>query len=257
MERIHAERALVKSEEKYRTLIENLNIGVYRNTGGSHGRFIQANPAMLKIFGYDSLEDFMKISVSDLYQNPEERRLFIEEMLKKGSVKDREIIMQKKDGTPIWASVTANVQYDEDGTIKWIDGVLEDITERRHLEDQLRQAQKMEAVGTLAGGIAHDFNNILTAIIGYGSLLRDEIKKDEHQKQYIDNILTSADRAAILVRSLLAFGRKQKLSIAPANLNHIVLHLQALLLRLIGEDIELETVLTIRGFGGNGRRRTA
>ena len=115
----------------------------------------------------------------------------------------------------------------------------------------------MEAVGTLAGGIAHDFNNILTAIIGYGSLLRDEIKKDEHQKRYIDNILTSADRAAILVRSLLAFGRKQKLSIAPANLNHIVLHLKALLLRIIGEDIELKTVLTIRGFGGNGRRRTA
>ena len=130
------------------------------------------------------------------------------------------------------------------------------ITERRHLEDQLRHAQKMEAVGTLAGGIAHDFNNILTAIIGYGSLLREEIRKDEHPKKYIDNILTSADRAAILVRSLLAFGRKQNLSIAPANLNHIILHLNALLLRIIGEDVELEYRSHIRGFGRNGRRRT-
>ena len=243
VERRDAEEALKESEEKYRTLIENLNIGVYRNTGGPQGRFIQANPAMLKIFGYETPGDFLEIYVSDLYQNPEERRLYIEEVSKKGFVKDREVLMRKKDGTSLWASVTANVQYDEKGVIRWIDGVLEDITERRHLEDQLRHAQKMEAVGTLAGGIAHDFNNILTAIIGYGCLLRDEIKKDEHQKQYIDTILTSADRAAILVRSLLAFGRKQKLSIAPANLNHIVLHLQALLLRLIGEDIELETVL--------------
>ena len=72
--------------------------------------------------------------------------------------------------------MTAKVQYDEAGAIKWIDGVLEDITERKHLEDQLRHVQKMEAVGTLAGGIAHDFNNILTAIIGYGSLLKDEIR---------------------------------------------------------------------------------
>ena len=244
VERTQAEKALADSEEKYRTLIENLNIGVYRNTGGPYGRFIQANPAMLKIFGYENLGDFMEIYVSDLYQNPEERRIFIEEVFKKGSVKDREVPMRKKDGTPIWASVTANVQYDETGTIKWLDGVLEDISERKHLEDQLRHAQKMEAVGTLAGGIAHDFNNILTAIIGYGCLLKDEIKKDEHQKQYIDYILTSADRAAILVRSLLAFGRKQILSIAPVRVNHIVLHLKALLLRIIGEDIALETVLT-------------
>jgi PAS domain S-box-containing protein len=237
-----AEEALKDSEEKYRTLVENVNIGVYRNTLSSQGWFIQANPAMLKIFGYDSFEEFRKIFVSDLYQNPEERRLFIEEIFKNGFVKDKEVRLLKKDGTPIWASVTASIQYDEKGNVKWLDGVLEDITERKLLEDQLRQAQKMEAIGTLAGGIAHDFNNVLTAIIGYGNLLRDKIEEDIHSIKYMDIILASADRAAILVRSLLAFSRKQNLSIEPTDLNQIILQLNTLLLRIIEENIELKII---------------
>jgi PAS domain S-box-containing protein len=243
-ERKIAETALRESEEQYRSLVENIKIGVYRNTGGRHGWFMQANPAMLKIFGYDSFEEFRKIFVSDLYENPEERRVFLEEVLQSGFVKDREIRMHRKDGTPIWISVTASVQYDEKGSMKWIDGVLEDITERKHLEEQLRQAQKMEAIGTLAGGIAHDFNNILTAIIGYGNLLKEELRQDEHLSTYLNNILSSADRAAILVRSLLAFSRKQKLSIEPLDLNTVIVHLKPLLLRIIEESIELKIVLS-------------
>jgi PAS domain S-box-containing protein len=222
--RRQAEEALKESEEEYRTLVENVNIGVFKNTLGSQGWFIQANPAMLKIFGYDSFEEFRKIFVSDLYRNPEERKLYIEELLKNGSVSDKELLLLKKDGIPIWVSVTASLRYDEKGNIKWIDGVLEDITERKHLEDQLRHAQKMEAIGTLAGGIAHDFNNVLTAIIGYGNLLKDKIGKDINSRRYLDTILAAADRAAILVRSLLAFGRKQNLNIEPEDLNEIILN---------------------------------
>jgi PAS domain S-box-containing protein len=240
--RRQAEAALKESEEKYRTLVENVNIGVFRNTLGSQGCFIQANPAMLKIFGYDSFAEFRRIFVSDLYQNPEERSFFIQELLKNGFVNDQELRLIKKDGTPIWASVTASLRYDEKGDIKWIDGVLEDITERKHLEEQLRHAQKMEAIGTLAGGIAHDFNNILTAIIGYGTLLKDKVEKDRHPIKYVDNILASADRAAILVRSLLAFGRKQNLNIQPVDLNYIIMNLNTLLLRVIEENIELKIV---------------
>ena len=241
-ERKETEIALVDSEEKYRTLVENVNIGVYRNSIDPHGWFIQANPAMLKIFGYDSFEDFRRISVSDLYQRSEERALFVEELSEKGFLKDKELKMRKKDGTHIWASVTASIQYDENGGIKWIDGVLEDITERKHLEDQLRHAQKMEAIGTLAGGIAHDFNNVLTAIIGYGSLLKEELGNDTHLRKYMDNILFAADRAAILVRSLLAFSRKQKLSMNLVDLNIIVMHIKSLLSRIIEENIELRIV---------------
>ncbi|MFC1624517.1 PAS domain S-box protein [Candidatus Omnitrophota bacterium] len=136
------EAALKESEEKYRTLFENVNIGVYRNTGGAHGRFLHANPAIVKMFGYDSIEEFMKTPVSALYQNPEERKLFTEKVLRDGFVKNKELRLRKKDGTPIWASVTANVQYDKNGSIKWIDGVVEDITESKHEKEQILLANE-------------------------------------------------------------------------------------------------------------------
>ncbi len=140
--RKRAEAALRDSEEKYRTLVENVNIGVYRNTGGPQGRFIEANPAMLKIFGYDSVEEFMGIAVSDLYQNQDDRKLFIEEITRNGFVNNKELPLRKKDGTPIWVSVNASVQYDENGGIKWMDGVLEDITERRLAEETVRESER-------------------------------------------------------------------------------------------------------------------
>jgi PAS domain S-box-containing protein len=136
--RKEAAEALRDSDEKYRTLVENVNIGVYRNTAGPHGHFIQANPAIAKMFGYDSVDEFMKVRVSDLYQNSEERKLFVEEMLQKGFVKNKELCLRKKDGAPIWASCTAKVHYDTDGNIAWMDGVIEDISERKQVEDQLK-----------------------------------------------------------------------------------------------------------------------
>ncbi len=127
--------------------------------------------------------------------------------------------------------------------------IARDITERRKaeedrvkLENQLRQAQKMEAIGTLAGGVAHDFNNILTAIIGYGSLLRQRMGQDSPFKSYIDDILTAAQRAANLTRSLLAFSRKQEITLRQENLNEIVQRIDKLLLRVIGEDIEFKSI---------------
>jgi PAS domain S-box-containing protein len=239
-------QALRESEEKYRTLVENVSIGVYRNTMGDHGRFLQANRAMVKIFGYDSIDEFMKIHVSDLYQDPGERKLFVEEIRRSGSVKDRELLLRKKDDTPIWVSVTANVEYDDEGNIKWIDGVLEDITLKRRLEEQLRQSQKMEAIGTLAGGIAHDFNNILTAIIGYAGLLKTGVNQDDLLRDYVDEMMISCERASLLTRSLLAFSRKQVMSPKPIDLNKVIKKVEALLIRVIGEDIELRTILAHR-----------
>ncbi|TFG43664.1 MAG: PAS domain S-box protein, partial [Bacteroidia bacterium] len=243
-ERRRAEEALKTSEEKYRTLVENINIGVYRATGDDRGSFIQANPAIMKMFGFDSMEEFMKISVSDLYIGPEQRTHFLDELKKNGYVKDKELRMLKKDGMPIWTSCTANIHYDEHGDIQWIDGVIEDATERKKIEEQLRQSQKMDAIGTLAGGVAHDFNNILTAIIGYGNLLKEDVKKDKHLENYAGQILAAAEKAAFLTQSLLAFGRKQIFNLRPANINEIVGKMETLLLRVIGEDIALKTFLT-------------
>jgi PAS domain S-box-containing protein len=118
-----------------------------------------------------------------------------------------------------------------------------DVSKAKRLEDQLRQAQKMEAIGTLAGGVAHDFNNILTAIIGYGSIVQMKMKPDDPQQAALDQILQSADRAAHLTQGLLAFSRKQVIKPKPVDLNGIVKSVEKLLLRIIGEDIELSSRL--------------
>lgn len=239
-DRKHAEDSLRKSEEKYHTLVDNLSVGVYRTTGGAEGNFLQANPAMMKIFGYDLFDEFVKVPVLSLYQDPADRRSFIDELTRVGYIKDRELAMRRKDGSPIWILCSANAMFDENREIKWIDGVNEDITERKQLEIQLRQAQKMEAIGTLAGGVAHDFNNILTAIIGYGNLLKMKIEEDQSLRYYLDPILSSAEKAAQLTQSLLAFSRKQIIRLQPVSLNEIVDGMGKLLLRVIGEDIELQ-----------------
>jgi nitrogen-specific signal transduction histidine kinase len=126
---------------------------------------------------------------------------------------------------------------------KYIVGVGIDISERKHLEQQLRQSHKMEAVGLLAGGVAHDFNNILTAIIGYGSLAKMNLGAEDPVLTYVDQILLSSERAASLTNSLLAFSRKQIMHRKPVNVNEIIAGIGKLLERIIGEDIDLKTDL--------------
>src|SRR5207248_2277450 len=130
-----------------------------------------------------------------------------------------------------------------DGRLAGILGIGRDVTERLGLEQQLRQAQKMEAVGRLAGGIAHDFNNILTAITGHADLLLEDLGHHDPRRADVDEIRRSADRAAGLTRQLLAFSRQQVLQPKVVDLNALVLDMDKLLRRLIGEDVELATVL--------------
>ena len=121
--------------------------------------------------------------------------------------------------------------------------VFDNITERRKLEEQLRQSQKMEAVGQLAGGIAHDFNNLLTVINGYAELLQNRIDEKSPLRRNVDEIHHAGDRAASLTRQLLAFSRRQVLQPKVLDLNGVISNLEKMLRRLIGEDIELRTLL--------------
>lgn len=245
-ERRRMETALRNSEEKYRTLVDNINVGVFRSTSG-RGQFVQANPAMAKIFGYASVDELIRVEVIDLYQRAGDREKFIGEIHRQGFVRDCPLAMRRMDGTPIWCSVTATAHYDAAGNLEWLDGIMEDITEQKKLEDQLRQSQKMEAIGTFTGGIAHDFNNILTAILGYSNLLRLKINTQEKTLiSYVDQILASSEKAANLTRSLLAFSRKQPIDPKPVDLNDIVNNVQKLLIRVIGEDVEFRTRLAER-----------
>ncbi len=135
-ERRRVENALKESEEKFRSLVENLNVGVYRTNGSINGKFIHANTAIVEMFGYQNLDEFLEVSFSDFYEKPQDHERFVNEIFDQGFVKNREIRLIKKDGSPFWASCTSNAQF-TDGKLKWIDGVIEDITKRKQAEDRL------------------------------------------------------------------------------------------------------------------------
>jgi signal transduction histidine kinase/CheY-like chemotaxis protein len=155
-----------------------------------------------------------------------------------------ELKIVTKTGEERWVDfTTGSIEFDGQPAAL---GTAYDITERKKLEEQFRQSHKMEAVGLLAGGIAHDFNNILTAIIGYGNLVKMKLAANDPLLNYVDQILSSSERAANLTHSLLAFSRKQIINPHPVNINEIIHGVGKLLTRLIGEDIELKMDLEDR-----------
>ncbi len=141
-ERKQAEETLKESEEKYRGLTENINLGIYRNTVGPKGKFIEANPAIIRMFGYRSKKEFLTKNVSDLYQKSENRLRFNSKMLKEGFVRGEELPLKKKDGTPFFGSVSTVAVKDAQGHVLYFDGIIEDITERKRAEDALHESME-------------------------------------------------------------------------------------------------------------------
>jgi len=236
--------ALKDSERKYRTLFEESKDVLY--IGKPDGKLLDINLAGVELFGYDSKVEMLDISIErDLFVNFQERQFCMRALEDQGFIKDYEVVMKKKNGAHVTVLMTAIIDRDETGKLTTYRGIMKDVTEWKRLEQQLFQAQKMEAVGQLAGGIAHDFNNILTAIIGYGNLLKVQMP-DGPLMTYLNHILESADRAAKLIQDLLAFSRRQMISPRLINLNEIVKGIENILSRLIGDDIELSVQFTDR-----------
>ncbi len=127
-----------RQEEQYKTLVNNLNVGVYRNTGGSQGKFLQANPALAHIMGYDSVEDIMSRSASEFHENSADRLKFAKMIEDNGFCQDFELKLLKKDRSPIWVSISAKAHKDDSGALLWIDGILNDFTEAKRAEEQLQ-----------------------------------------------------------------------------------------------------------------------
>ncbi|MRR33786.1 PAS domain S-box protein [bacterium] len=159
-------------------------------------------------------------------------------------VYDTEFRIVLPDGTVKHIKANGVVIRDGDGRAIRMIGLNQDITQQKHMEDQLRQSQKMEAIGQLAGGVAHDFNNILTVIYGYCHMMQASMERDSPYRSKVAQVLAAAERAANLTRSLLAFSRKQEMNQQPVSLNDIIQNVGKLLARIIGEDIQMRTVLS-------------
>ena len=239
-EREKAEEALRNSEERYRRLFERNLAGVFRSTVA--GRILECNQAFARIFGYDSPEELRGVGASDLYMEASERERFLERLRAERTIVGYEERFRRRDGSVAWTLENATLLGDVAGEEGVLEGTMIDITERKNLEEQFRQAQKMEAVGRLAGGVAHDFNNILTAILGYGDLLRASLSGDSPLQEDVEEIRKAAERAATLTRQLLAFSRRQVLTMEVLDLNHLVRDLEKMLRRVIGEDVRIVTL---------------
>ena len=236
-----AEEALRESEERYRDLVENAHDIVFSHD--LNGKYTSVSRAGEQITGYTH-EECLRLNIADTIA-PEYVNKAQEMIAKKVAgekVTAYEIEILAKDGRRVAVEINSKLMY-RDGVPVGVQGIARDMTARKQLEDQLRQSQKMEAIGQLAGGIAHDFNNLLTAINGYSSLALQRMNGNDPTRGYLEEIKKAGDRAANLTRQLLAFGRKQILQPLALNLNDIITDMNKLLRRLIGEDIVLTAKL--------------
>lgn len=204
-------------------------------------RIVKANKAMVAKLGFQQT-DKEKLICYEIFHGTDKPPSFCPHarLLADGRSHSVEADVARLGGENL---IVVSPLHGADGTLQGSIHFARDITERKSLEKQLQHSQKMEAIGTLAGGIAHDFNNILTAIIGFGTLLKMQQFNDESMAGYVDGIITGAERATKLTRSLLTFSRKQEINLKHTNLNDVVAGVQKMLRRLIREDIVLSTRL--------------
>jgi two-component system, cell cycle sensor histidine kinase and response regulator CckA len=240
--RIRGEEALRKSEEMYRSLIAASPDAI--SVIDRSGQVVLGSPKTLELFGVEKDHGLGRSIIE--WVAPEDRpraEAAIRQLLTTGYVPFGEFALKKEDGTLFDAEVHAAPIRLPDGTINGGILITRDMTDRKNLQAQLLQAQKMEAIGTLAGGVAHDFNNILTAIMGYSGFIQNKMPKADPLRTYLQEINNCASKAANVTRSLLAFSRKQSMELQPCSSNMILRDIEKLLRRLVPEDVDLTLAL--------------
>ena len=226
---------------KHRRLFEESLAGAV--VVDADGRLLEANPAALAMLGARSPGDLDQCLFWALCVRPEQRESLLAHVATQGRIDQVELELRRLDGHTAHLFGNLVGVMGQDGRLAEIHGFLIDITEKKRVEAQLRQAQKMDAIGRLAGGVAHDFNNLLSVISGYGELLERELAPGHPGHRRLREIRRATDSATVLTRQLLTFSRHESPQARVLDLNEIVPNAEAMLRRLIGEDIELTTAL--------------
>jgi two-component system, cell cycle sensor histidine kinase and response regulator CckA len=231
------EAALRGSEERYRRFFDEDLAGAFLTR--PDGTIVDCNTAFVRIFGFQSAEQAIGTSAASLYASEDLRASILDRLRRDGKIEALDVELRRHDGGTV--SVISNVVgiFDPDGRLREIKGYVLDNTARKRGEEQLRQGQRIDAVGRLAGGVAHDFNNLLGVISGYNQLLLRNLPEDHVGVRYATEVRKAAERATALTRQLLAFSRRQVMQPRVLDLNAIVMDMKQLLDRLIGEDVEL------------------
>jgi two-component system, cell cycle sensor histidine kinase and response regulator CckA len=239
-ERKAAAEALRENEERFRSIFEAAPVGI--GLVDLEGHTVQTNRVVQEMLGYSD-EEFASVTF-DSFTHPEDvarnRELFDEMSRGERDFFQMEKRFIHKSGSTVWGNLTVSLIRDADGSPAYALGMVENITRRMTLEGQLRQAQKMEAIGRLAGGVAHDFNNLLAVIINCASFMSESLPPDHEFTEDLKDIREAGDRGANLVRQLLAFSRKEIVNPQVVDLNDIVRGIQSLLSRTLGEDVKLD-----------------
>src|SRR3954471_14935197 len=236
LERKRAEDALRESELRNRSLVQSAVYGIYRSS--VEDKFLDVNPALVSMLGYDTRDEVLQLNLArDVYVEPDERARLVHQYKQTEQISGVEVRWKRRDGKPIIVRLSGRAFVDHKGDTVYFEMIAEDVTERRALEEQLRQSQKMEAVGRLAGGVAHDFNNLLTVIRGYSELILSRLAQGDPTQREMEEVKKAADRAAGLTGQLLAFSRRQFVSAKVVDLNAVIMNMDGMLRRLLGEDI--------------------
>ncbi len=231
-----AQEGLRLSEVNFRSLVTNAPYGICRCD--PQGALLDANPALVAMLGYSSAKEMSGLNLAALYSDFQHWFALADQLKLRQPFQGIEAEWRKKDGTKVFVRLSGRA-IDALRKSTFFELFAEDITERHMLEQQFRQAQKMEAVGRLAGGIAHDFNNLLMVISGYCEFLMEGVGSDPKLRTPAQEIARAAERATALTRQLLAFSRKQMLLPKVVDLNGLVTESMNMLTRVIGEDIDL------------------
>jgi PAS domain S-box-containing protein len=234
-----AQDGLLRSEMNFRSLVTNAPYGICRIS--TDGTILDVNPALVALLGYSHHSELTRRKMASLYKDVQQANVLASFFRTLKEFDGLVVEWARKDGSSTVIRLCGRAIRDEDDAVSF-EMFAEDVTERRALEQQLRQAQKMEAIGRLAGGIAHDFNNLLMVISGYCEFLLERLGPDESLRGPAREIANAADRATSLTRQLLAFSRKQMLAPKVLDLNAVVTENLRMLTRLIGEDVELVMV---------------